>query len=146
MNRAGLWKILVVVICLTSLVFTDGCSSFPAREQRMVSFIKPGVTTKAEVLENLGEPIWQQERGIAYLWNPSWSTHPRNRGAEFYAEHPEYAGYHNGGRDSVDHEYSVFCIAFDADGLVLRSEILEADSGATNEAVASWFQQNVPAK
>jgi hypothetical protein len=146
MNKAGHWKIVVLVICLTSLVFTEGCSSFSAREQRMVSFIKPGVTTKAEVLENLGEPIWQQEGAVAYLWNPSWSAHPRHRGADYYAQHPEYAGYHRGGRDAVDHEYSVFCIAFDAEGRVSRSEILDTDSGATNEAVTSWFQRNVPAK
>lgn len=110
----------------------------------MVSFIQPGITTKAEVLENLGEPIWQQERGIAYLWNPSWSKHPHQRGADYYSEHPEYKGYSHGGRDTVDHEYSVFCIAFDAEGRVLRSEVLDTDSGATNEAVAGWFRQNIP--
>ncbi len=41
-----------------------------AISEEEVAFIKPGVTTKSQVLEYLGNPdiVWENERVLAYEW------------------------------------------------------------------------------
>ena len=71
---------------LIALLFVEGCVMLPIPtgddkvlagrkiSEEQLSPIRPGITTKKEVVERLGEPtvIWEDERIFAYNWQMRW--------------------------------------------------------------------------
>ncbi|EEF59287.1 hypothetical protein [Pedosphaera parvula] len=133
---SGTFWILLLTLC-------GGCSAFWKRDRQMVDFIKPGITTKAEVLENLGQPLWVEEGGLAYLWNPSWGAYPHRRASSRsnYKRSTQSGSQHEG-RHNVDREYAVFCVAFDSRDHVSESEFLQVGDGSADDEVAAWFHKS----
>jgi hypothetical protein len=85
MKRASYeFRLVVFGVCLSAtVVLLGGClyDKYPTQDANVepsaIAFIKPGITTRAEVVENLGDPglEWKAEQGIAYLWITSKKWH-----------------------------------------------------------------------
>ncbi len=94
-----------------------------------ITFIKPGKTTKAEVLQRLGQPTWdwEQERVIAYRWEEMGEPSRFNREQFSSPSLTQWA----------------FCIAFDEDNIVSHHNLFKApDSDVLKKKVQRWIEQH----
>ncbi len=107
-----------------------GCShlNHPATPNAgSIAFIKPGKTTKAEVLQKFGKPNWEweQERVIAYRWEDMGEASRFNREQMSSPSLSQWA----------------FCIAFDQDNIVTHHNLFNApDSEALKKKVQHWIE------
>jgi len=119
------------VVLSLLLSFGFGCSTTVSGtriSKEQLSFIQPGVTTKREIIENLGPPTWEWEkqRGIAYKWEKgvAYETQELSSGKEF-----------------VGFSSSAFCAAFDEnDRLIKRTFIKAEGSNELKDAVLKWLE------
>jgi hypothetical protein len=117
--------------------------------EETIAFIQPGVTTRAEVIENLGPPLMElPDIGVvAYSWGKLRATAGRARMAEpsmpgrrmGYAvapEAPEESGL-------VEAQRWICCIASDPTGRVQRVERvkLEEQGVSLEQAVRQWARE-----
>jgi len=77
---------IYILVLLISALFAQGCVPIPiptgedevlfGRQvtEQQLAFIRPGVTSKSEIIEHLGEPnvFWEDERIFAYNWAMRW--------------------------------------------------------------------------
>ena len=98
-----------------------------------ISFITPGITTKQEVLENLGSPLLDLEGGrlIAYYWE----TTGKLKASWFWFGR-------EGGEIGPKQKQWAFCVAFDVSGRVTRRATISTENDETvRDAVLKWHAQ-----
>src|SRR5258706_1461394 len=123
-------KDFAVMICLLVAVAGSGCAHVTGGtgiHADSVAFIKPGATTKAEVIENLGQPTWEapSERVISYLWETTDGVN-----GDFFGRHCEF------GDDPTQH---AFCIALDESNRVARAGFAKGkDFAELKKTIAAW--------
>lgn len=125
-----------LVLALAVSAATCGCASVSAGyriKPDAVSFITPGITTKQEVLENLGSPLFDLEGGrlIAYYWETTGQLK-----ASFFGFGPE------AGEIGPKQKQWAFCVAFDVGGRVARRATISTKHDETvHDAVLKWHSQ-----
>lgn len=100
---------------------------------RMNKRATPGITTKQEVLENLGSPLFDLEGGrlIAYYWETTGQLK-----ASFFGFGPE------AGEIGPKQKQWAFCVAFDVGGRVTRRATISTKHDETvRDAVLKWHSQ-----
>ncbi len=139
-------KILTAAHCLLILIipvlFVQGCYilPIPTGEDKVLAgdevtneelnFIRPGITTKKEVVERLGEPtvIWEDERIFAYDWQMRW-------GILLWAHYP------SSGVEDIANKY-VLLIRFDPNDQVERFEATERSNfDSYGEHLENWLKK-----
>lgn len=145
--QIGLWSLLALLLA--------GCISRNTGyriSDETIAFIQPGVTTRAEVVENLGPPLFELKdpHVVAYSWGkvkPAVSKAP----AAEQGFQPTPFGYGAGGvgstapaspwegTDSVESRRWICCVALNEKDVVTRSGKFEL-KGATSleKAVREW--------
>jgi hypothetical protein len=96
-----------------------------------IAFIRDGVTTRAEVVETLGSPLYdlQPERAIAYTWE--------TEGARF-----GYTVFGNYKEISRKHDRFFFCVRFDELGVVRQhGEARQLETETSDEAIRRWLSK-----
>jgi len=136
-------------LVLGGACFLGGCATRDSGykiSKETIAFIKPGVTTKAELIENLGTPLLDLKdvRALAYSWGKmrATATTPvvREQGLQ-----SQQMGYSMGAPPLSDEgglietRRWVCCVALDENERVRRVETVEV-SGAQSleEAVRRW--------
>jgi hypothetical protein len=134
-----------------ALLLTGGLSGCATRDagykisDETIAFVQPGVTTRAEVLENLGTPLLELKdpRVIAYSWGKMRATggkpvvtdetmRARDMGYNPMPEPLEETGL-------VETRRWVFCIALDGQERVTRvGKIKLENAGSLEKAVRDW--------
>jgi hypothetical protein len=111
------------------------------------AFVQPGVTTRADVVENLGPPLIEVEgaKVAAYSWGRIRSTGGRAAVTRDTGSPSRRMSY---GVDldpleetgSVETQRWIYCIEYDADGRVRRAERvrLERVGQSLEQAVRRW--------
>jgi outer membrane protein assembly factor BamE (lipoprotein component of BamABCDE complex) len=118
------------------IVTNSGCARVSAGygiQPGTVSFITPGITTKQEVLENLGSPLLDLEGGqlIAYFWETTGQLK-----ASWYWFGREL------GQVGPKQSQWAFCVAFDAAERVSRHATISIMNDETVcVAVLKWHAQ-----
>lgn len=134
--KAILQRASVLVLALAISVAGCGCASVSAGHRikpDTISFITPGITTKQEVLENLGSPLFDLEGGrlIAYYWETTGQLK-----ASFFWFGRE------GGEIGPKQKQWAFCVAFDVSGRVTRRATISTENDETvRDAVLKWHSQ-----
>ncbi len=109
-----------------------------------LNFIRPGITTKEEVVERLDDPdvIWQEERIFAYNWQTTW-------GVLLWAVGYAHGGVAAGaGAEDIGQKNYVLLIRFDPNDRVERFEATKrSESDSYGEHLKKWIKkiQNTPA-
>ena len=110
-----------------------------------IAFVQPGVTTRSEVLENLGSPLFELKEPpvVSYSWGKMRSTGARaapvrsddlrqEQSAARLEDPSEQSG-------TVESRRWVFCIALDANDRVKRVQKIELRGQTSLEqAVRAW--------
>ena len=129
-------------IMVIPLLFIQGCIlPIPTGEDKVLAgdqianeelnFIRPGITTKEEVVERLHNPdvIWEEERIFAYNWQMRW-------GVLFWS-----AGPFTGGAEDMSTKY-VLLIRFDPIDRVERFEVIHRSRfDSYGEHLEKWLNQ-----
>lgn len=141
-----LWSFLHLFTILVSVVLVQGCIvlPIPTGEDKVLagrafggdelSFIQPGITTRHEVTERLGEPtlIWEEERIFAYNWQTKWGVLLWAIGGAPGA---------TGGAQDIVNKYALL-IRFDPNGRVERFEATERSrSDSYGEHLEKWLRK-----
>ena len=112
-----------------------------------IAFIEPGVTTRAEVIENLGQPLLEIEGGrvAAYSWGKmravASQTGTRNPGAQYSRMQMGYGAVPPPADEIalVEARRWIFCVALDEQGRVTRAERIKLEgAGSLEAAVQQW--------
>jgi hypothetical protein len=113
-----------------------------------IAFIQPGVTTRAEVLENLGQPLIDipDLNVAAYSWGKMRvSSNGKSAAAATGGVDPRQSNYSMGPAPSDDDSVLVesnrwaFCIAYTEQGKVARIERIHVEGAPSLEkAVRDW--------
>jgi len=123
--KAILQRASSLVLALAVSVASSGCTRVSAGyriKPVMVSFITPGITTKQEVLENLGSPLLDLEAG--HLFAYGWETTGQQQASFFWFGR-------EGGQIGPKQKQWAFCVAFDADGQVARRATISTEHDET---------------
>jgi outer membrane protein assembly factor BamE (lipoprotein component of BamABCDE complex) len=134
--KAILPRASALVLALAVSVASCGCASVSAGHRigaDTISFITPGITTKQEVLENLGSPLLDLEGGrlIAYYWE----TTGKLKASWFWFGR-------EGGEIGPKQKQWAFCVAFDVSGRVTRRATISTENDETvRDAVLKWHAQ-----
>jgi outer membrane protein assembly factor BamE (lipoprotein component of BamABCDE complex) len=104
--------ILLLSLVLSALSACRHVTVGFALTRKQVAFVKPGVTTRSEVLENLKEPLLDlpADRTMVYVWQTRQGLHPTFGGEKYDI---------GGGSDRW-----LYCIRFDADDRVMKHETI----------------------
>ena len=127
------------------LLFIQGCIlPIPTGEDKVLAgdqianeelnFIRPGITTKEEVVERLNDPdvIWEEERIFAYNWQMRW-------GILFWAV--GHGLQVAGGAEDIATKY-VLLIRFDPIDRVERFEVIHRSRfDSYGEHLEKWLNQ-----
>ena len=145
-NAAGFLFIMII-----PLLFIQGCIMLPiptgedkvlAGEQitnEELNLIRPGITTKEEVVDRLHNPdvIWEEERIFAYNWQMRW-------GVLLWAVavgHGFGGAFAGGAEDIIGNNY-VLLIRFDSNDRVERFEVTHRSSfDSYGEHLEKWLKQ-----
>lgn len=146
-------RILELVFSLLLAGALDGCatrSSGYRITNETIAFIQPGSTTRSEIIENLGPPLFEltEPHVVAYSWGrvhlttnkaPSQeqSFQPAPAGVGGYAAPPSPSPWEE--EDSVESRRWICCVALNEKNVVTRTgkfEIKEATS--LENAVRQW--------
>jgi hypothetical protein len=147
--RPGNWKwawlaVLAAACGLTSCATRD--SGYKISEET-IAFIRPGETTRAEVIENLGPPLLELRdiRASAYTWG---KMRLAVSGKQVMREDPlqsrQMTGYSLAPPPSeegtlVEHRRWLCCLAFDDQGKVRRVERIRVEgSPSLEKALRDW--------
>jgi hypothetical protein len=137
MNRWGarirfLQLLLVLTLLLPGLALLAGCSHTHGLQMttERISFIQKGTTTRTEVVENLGPPLFDlgPERTIAYAWETESSM---NTG------YTVFGSYHE-----IEKKASrwLFCVHFDESNKVDRSgKTKQPDTETATDSILKWL-------
>jgi hypothetical protein len=116
---------------------------------KAIAFVHPGVTTRSEIVENLGPPLIEPKAPEVAAW--SWGTGkaklapsgpeqvavtgwPGNVTADSFVDTTPYSEI-----GSVEKRRWIYCLAFDAQGVVTRSARVEVKAGTSlEEVVKRW--------
>jgi hypothetical protein len=146
-NAAGFLFIMII-----PLLFIQGCIMLPIPSEKVIAghqmtnkelnFIRPGITTKEEVVERLDDPdmIWQEERIFAYNWQTTW-------GVLLWVVAAGY-GYGDYGAEDIGQKNYVLLIRFDPNDRVERFEATKrSKSDSYGEHLKKWIKKikNTPA-
>ncbi|MFO1498940.1 MAG: hypothetical protein U1G07_11210 [Verrucomicrobiota bacterium] len=147
---SGLSKCLGTAWLLLVSVLFCGCamreSGYKISDET-IAFIQPGKTTRAEIVENLGQPLLDLPdiRVLAYSWGKvratggnAMASHEgmQNRPISGYAVEP--GPYQEGG--SVEARRWICCVAFDENSRATRVERIRLEGAASVEkATRDWF-------
>jgi hypothetical protein len=124
-----------MVSVMALLLSCGGCSHTAAGLKMSgdrIAFIRDGVTTRAEVVETLGLPLYelQSERVIAYAWETE-----GNVGFGYTV----FGGYKEVSRK---HDRFLFCVHFDDRGLVNQhGEVRQLGTESSNDAIGRWLSK-----
>jgi hypothetical protein len=110
------------------------------------AFIQRGVTTRAEVVENLGPPLFEiEDRGVAaYSWGRVRATGGRTPAGDpsmpsrRMSSTPELGAFDETGL--IETQRWVYCIAYDQNGRVQRAERVKLNGAGISleQAVRRW--------
>jgi hypothetical protein len=128
-QRSGFWIISVIALLLAC----GGCSHTTAGLKMSgdrIAFIRDGVTTRAEVVETLGQPLYdlQPERAVAYAWETEGDF---GLGASVFGSYKEI---------SRKHDRFLFCVHIDEHGIVSQhGETRQLETESSNDAIRRWL-------
>jgi len=135
----------LLFIMIIPVLFVQGCILLPiptgdaipgeGRDftSEELSFIRPGITTKGEVVERLADPdvIWVEERIFAYNWRTRWGI------IIGVVAGPPFVGGDNIGVKDI-----VLLIRFDSNDRVERIEVTHRSSfDSYGEHLEKWHDQ-----
>jgi hypothetical protein len=145
---------MLVQFSFAALWFNSGCSSTTSGyriSDETVAFIQPGVTSRAELLENLGPPLLTlPDLGVvAYSWGKvrlTGARQPVQGGVN-----PSFGGSHGsmpaapGEPGQVESRRWLYCIALDLNDRVTRHGTMELTGASSLEkAVREWAERTGP--
>jgi hypothetical protein len=144
---------LLFLGCLVAALFSSGCSTTTSGyriSNETVAFIQPGVTTRAELVENLGPPllVLHDMPVVAYSWGKVRMTGGKAPVQERMQPHhgTGYSVAPTAPEEPVGVESRrwLYCIALDEKERVTRQETIEIREAASLEqAVRDWAGQTV---
>jgi hypothetical protein len=141
------WIPLALAAALT--IIGSGCASRTSGYKitnDTVAFIKPGVTSRAELVENLGPPLFEMKNPhvVAYTWGKVRPTASRSSANVEVMQPQDRLGYPTAppsGEESglIESRRWIYCVALDDQDRVQRSETvkLEGETSLGN-AVRRW--------
>ncbi len=149
MNRHA-WVRAVFVVCACWLL--AGCATHESGykiSDETIAFIQPGVTTRSEVIENLGTPLFELQKPhvVAYSWGKLRAT-AGTRVSQDTAIGGRQVDYPMGATPAeegglVETKRWICCIALDDGNRVIRLEKLKLEGAASLEqAVRQWAETN----
>lgn len=128
---------------LTVFFLAQGCVFIPLPEtcvsgeevtKKELTSIIPGITTKTEIVDMLGEPdvLWLDENIFAYNWKMAWAIMPWIVGA---------GGQAAGGIEEFTKDYALL-IQFDHNDRVVRFERIKRSMFTSyGEMLKNWTKQ-----
>ncbi len=147
----GLWRlgpVFALAACLSGCA--HGTTGYRISEET-VAFIHPGTTTRSEVVENLGSPLYElpDPHVMAYSWGRVRGvvTGPATGGVSAQPSQaspmsPQPAPMLNGSNDNTETVESrrwICCIALDSNERVTRFGTFEMKgAGSLEQAVRQW--------
>ena len=149
-NAAGFLFIMII-----PLLFIQGCIMLPIPSEKVIAgdqmtnkelnFIRPGITTKEEVVERLDDPdmIWEKERIFAYNWQMRWGVL-----LWAFAVGNVGGGAADAGAEDIGQKNYVLIIRFDPNDRVERFETTKrSESDSYGEHLKKWIKKikNTPA-
>jgi hypothetical protein len=130
-----------IVSCLTSCATRD--SGYKISNET-IAFIQPGVTTRSEVVENLGTPLLELKdpRAVAYSWGKVHAVGGKVHGDENMRAREMGSTLLTDPNDEVsliETKRWICCIALDDKDRVKRVETIKTPGGISVEsAVRAW--------
>jgi len=127
---------LRLITGITLLLAFPGCSRTTAGFElagERIAFIRNGITTRVEVLETLGPPLFDfiTERVIAYAWETERGV---ETGYSVFGRHEEVS--------SKNHDRFLFCVRFDQFDIVTKhGQIRQLEPESSRKAVLRWVAQ-----
>jgi hypothetical protein len=144
--KSGFWIISIFALMLAC----GGCSRTTtglSMTKERTAFLRNGVTTRTEVVETLGPPLFdlQSERTVAYYWENeglSWGyRYPLLGKPKTEAEKATGVGYHEIYKKADP--CWLFCIRFDDSNRVIRyGKARQLQTESWSEAIVNWLHQN----
>ncbi len=137
------WTRAFLILLLTAIL--PGCASRDSGykiSKDTVAFIEPGVTTRAEIVENLGPPLLElhEPRASAYSWGKVRvsGSQPVVRDERLEPRQMGYSTTPSTWQESESRRWA-FAIAWDENDRVKRTERIKVEGITTLErAVREW--------
>lgn len=132
-------KLAGLFVAVLAMVMA-GCSHVIAGNEislAHIAFIRPGVTSRTEIVENFGRPMWESEDAtvIAYFWQTGGNA--TNTLRRHGITDPE--------RTFVNYRARCFVVRFDGNGRVQNCNFLEAEDSQQLEArLLDWVKRTGP--